>query len=442
MAIDARLLRPDIPMSVRVPDVSQAINIFENALMNSQPRDLRASQEARAAELAPFNLQKAQQGIDTNQQALQAGRAQQALNDENRILRSVSEFGTQLKPVIESGNLEQAQTMLSNRLIDLDSQNLPTNETVEAITALRSNDPQSVLSGIDTAQTIARQRGLLGGAETSVRQREFDSHIATAQNPNATQLERDSANRALGNKARATGAASKAVDVGGVPHIFDPVRQTLVPAVIGGAEVTTETISKSEAGIAGAVSEATETAKIEPELRKQTQKQNSQRISELTRSEKARSSSVNKARRFLKAFESSAESGASRSALSFLPGVFTTQSQFDAQFNAFSEVAARQQLKAAGETRPTDADVEGMKRAIFGVGRDEVTNINLLKEFINDKSILDIELDELRDAKSLGKLSTFTGAPISAVNTDITTKDLTSLSVEELQAELERLGGK
>jgi hypothetical protein len=192
----------------------------------------------------------------------------------------------------------------------------------------------------------------------------------------------------------------------------------------------------------GAESTAAEDAKIEPELRKQTQKQNSLRISELTKSEKSRSSSVNKARRFLKAFESSAQSGASRSALSFLPGVFTTQAQFDEQFNAFSEVAARQQLKAAGETRPTDADVEGMKRAIFGVGRDEVTNINLLKEFIGDQGILDIELDELRDAKALGKLSTFTGIPASANNPDVPEVDISTLSIDELIAERNRLGGQ
>ena len=54
-------------------------------------------------------------------------------------------------------------------------------------------------------------------------------------------------------------------------------------------------------------------------------------------------------------------------------------------FNAFSEVAARQQLKASGETRPTDADVQGMKQAMFGIGRDEKVNVQLLEDFIADQ---------------------------------------------------------
>lgn len=41
------------------------------------------------------------------------------------------------------------------------------------------------------------------------------------------------------------------------------------------------------------------------------------------------------------------------------------------KLDALAEFAARARLKASGEIRPTDADVEGMKRALFGSSRTE-----------------------------------------------------------------------
>ena len=93
--------------------------------------------------------------------------------------------------------------------------------------------------------------------------------------------------------------------------------------------------------------------------------------------------------------------------------MFTSQGQFDEEFNAFAEVAARQQLKAAGETRPTDADVQGMKQAMFGIGRDEKVNIQLLGDFIKDQNAQNSELDQLIDAGKSGKLNSFTFTPQS-----------------------------
>ena len=160
-------LDPRIPLGINVPSNAPALNLFENALMNAQTRDLRQSQEERAQALAPVQLQQAQQGVDINQQAIDE-------QTENRIIRSVSEFGTKLKPVIESGNIDQAQGMLTNRLLELQEQGLPTEETVEAITALRSGNSQGVVDSINSIQAIAQQRGLFNAGQ-SVGQREFTS---------------------------------------------------------------------------------------------------------------------------------------------------------------------------------------------------------------------------------------------------------------------------
>ena len=153
-------------------------------------------------------------------------------------------------------------------------------------------------------------------------------------------------------------------------------------------------------------------AKILEEERKATVKENVKRISSLQQSKASRKLATQKAQEFLTAFETEgAESGVSRRVTGFfVPGVFSSQGQFDQELDAFSEIAAREKLKAVGEIRPTDADVEGMKRALFGVGRDEATNINLLKQFIAEQAGLDTELEDLRTAKKSGTLAEFAGA--------------------------------
>ena len=153
------------------------------------------------------------------------------------------------------------------------------------------------------------------------------------------------------------------------------------------------------------------------------QRGNIQRLGTLSSTSTGRASAVKKATKFKNALEKGeAFSGAGRRAASFIPGVFTSQGQFDEEFNAFAEVAARQQLKASGETRPTDADVQGMKQAMFGLGRDETVNVQLLGDFINDQLAQTQELDQLIDASKTGNLSNFTfTSQQPAVSTDIST---------------------
>lgn len=66
----------------------------------------------------------------------------------------------------------------------------------------------------------------------------------------------------------------------------------------------------------------------------------------------------------------------------WIPGTWTKNQELNQEFNSFAERAARQALKADGETKPTDADVAGMKKAMFGVGSDEGVNLNLLDQYL------------------------------------------------------------
>lgn len=148
---------------------------------------------------------------------------------------------------------------------------------------------------------------------------------------------------------------------------------------------------------------------------KAMQRSNISRLGVLSSTSSGRGSAIKKATKFKLALESGeASSGAGRKAATFIPGVFTSQGQFDEEFNAFSEVAARQQLKASGEIRPTDADVQGMKQAMFGLGRDEKVNVQLLSDFIIDQNAQNDELDQLIGASKSGDLSKFTFTPIGS----------------------------
>lgn len=168
-------------------------------------------------------------------------------------------------------------------------------------------------------------------------------------------------------------------------------------------------------------------SKILTEERKETVKANVRRISDLSQSSKSRKAAADKASEFLRLIQGGAETGTTRRLLGFIPGVFTTQAAFDQKLDSFSEVAAREKLKAVGEIRPTDADVAGMKRALFGVGRDEETNIQLLTEFIAEQQGLDDELKDLRKAKKRGELAEFTGEELPPEDIDLTTLTLDQL---------------
>ena len=161
------------------------------------------------------------------------------------------------------------------------------------------------------------------------------------------------------------------------------------------------------------------------------QRQNIQRLGMLSNTATGRAAAVKKATKFQLAIRNGeVGSGASRTAASFIPGVFTSQAEFDQEFNAFAEVAARQQLKASGENRPTNEDVDGMKSAMFGVGRDENVNIILLNDFIKAQLSQTQELDQLIEASTGGNLSNFIFTNATAQQG----KPLEDMTIEELQA--------
>jgi hypothetical protein len=96
------------------------------------------------------------------------------------------------------------------------------------------------------------------------QQREFRS-LAKGLTPEQI---REAKNVELGITKRAgTEAAPQIFDIGGVPHIFDKVKQIAIPVEVEGQQVTTKTVSASESQIAGDKAAAQETAKLSAQLK-------------------------------------------------------------------------------------------------------------------------------------------------------------------------------
>lgn len=207
------------------------------------------------------------------------------------------------------------------------------------------------------------------------------------------------------------------------PEVRPPMRMTTPPAagatdLYAGLSTQEAAILRSEQNQLGLEREraaAEEERKITEEkerlspVQTEAQKANLKRLNELAELRANRITGMETAQQFLNAFRSGEKSsGAGRKALSFLPiGTYTEQGQFDEALDSFAEFAARERLKATGEVRPTDDDVKGAKKALFGIGRDETVNINLLETFIRQQQAAENEYQSLIDARTQGTLEDY-----------------------------------
>ena len=139
-------------MMGQAPNVGQAINIFENALMNSQTRDIRQQQFDQQALINPLQVQQAQQSVESNQQAINQNRQAQRL-------QGINITGQRMKPLIESGDIAGAQKFLLDNISAIQTRieqgsGEDVTESMEALAKLQAGDAQGVLNDINTIQGI------------------------------------------------------------------------------------------------------------------------------------------------------------------------------------------------------------------------------------------------------------------------------------------------
>jgi hypothetical protein len=171
-------LDPRISLAAQAPNLQTSIRLFDDMKNSQLNRAVTEQQMKQQAEQFPLLQQHRQQSIDANAQGLLAGEQQQQVNNENRVIRSIAEFAPTIKPLLEqalkTGDTAGAQTALTKRLTSLMNQGLPTNETVDALTALRSGNIDETLGYVNQAEQIAKQRGLMG-TQLTASQKEFES---------------------------------------------------------------------------------------------------------------------------------------------------------------------------------------------------------------------------------------------------------------------------
>ena len=231
MAID-----PRISLAIQTPNATPAINIFENALMNAQTRDIRGQQAEQQALLNPLQVQQAQQNVDINQQTLNQNRQQQRL-------QNIHQTGQRLKPFLVNNDIQGAQKFLLDNVSAIQSRieqgsGEDVTESMETLAKLQQGDSQGVLTDINAVAGLVNQQQ---GRGKSAGQREFENLLSIAQDANATETERNSANRALGNLAKVSSSAQER---------------------IAKSPELTEQVAQSQAEIAGTKAAATEGEKL------------------------------------------------------------------------------------------------------------------------------------------------------------------------------------
>ena len=150
MAIDAR-----INLAGVVPKASQAINIFENALMNAQTRDIRGQQAEQQALLNPLQVQQAQQNVDINQQTLNQNR-------DTQRLQNIHQTGQRLKPFLVNNDIQGAQKFLLDNVSAIQSRieqgsGEDVTESMETLAKLQQGDVQGVLGDITAVEGLVGQ---------------------------------------------------------------------------------------------------------------------------------------------------------------------------------------------------------------------------------------------------------------------------------------------
>ena len=193
MAID-----PRITSGIRVPDAGNVIAKFNQNMQNN-------AEQKRIAELHPLIVQQ-------NQQVVDAGAAQAADAAAQRKLKSINDFtiGNQsiINNAVSTGDSTQLKGALVKRREQIVQQGLPTDVTDEAIIMLGQGNLEGVVSSMRDSVNLYNQSS---GQGASAGQREFQNLINIAQDPNSTELERNSAKRALGSMAKVGTSAQERI---------------------------------------------------------------------------------------------------------------------------------------------------------------------------------------------------------------------------------------
>lgn len=223
MAID-----PRISLMAQTANAAPAINIFENALMNTQNRRLREQEAQRQAELQPLQNELLQQRVTSGQQAIDQGQIKLRQQRELQRINSLATFADLNQSIIDqakSGNVEPLREALAVRATQLKQNNIDNSDTLEALDFIGMGNADRVIQGFDAARQL---RDRSQGVTQTAGQRERADLIAALKSPD--EQVRKSAEIQLGLTPRATGSAAQTIAETGKAEEVAQVEQTLASA--------------------------------------------------------------------------------------------------------------------------------------------------------------------------------------------------------------------
>tara|TARA_R110000765_G_scaffold342542_2_gene432713 strand:+ start:70 stop:1287 length:1218 start_codon:yes stop_codon:yes gene_type:complete len=151
------MIDPRISLAARAPDISQASDIFQNALTAGHNRQVAQAQNQRAEALAPFKLQQAQDQGVINQQTINENR-------DTQRLTNLHQTGQRLKPLLLAGDNKGAQLFLLNNISAIQSRieqgsGEDVTESMETLAKLQAGDVKGAIGDIDAIAGLVSTAG-------------------------------------------------------------------------------------------------------------------------------------------------------------------------------------------------------------------------------------------------------------------------------------------
>lgn len=224
-------------------------------------------------------------GVQGRGQQFLAGQQQQRQTLSNERLRAAAEDVRRGKALVDAGDLQGFRDLLQERIGMIEELGGDASDTAgflplvegaiggdrTAFNALnaqlgaaeqaaadrgfiklrpapRPQSPAGKLQADITAGFVTPEQALASATSTA-EAREFETLIKGLSPEEAERARRIK----LGLDPREVGAAGKIFDIGGVPHIFDPVTREAVRVKVKGEEITAEQVAGSETEIAEAI---------------------------------------------------------------------------------------------------------------------------------------------------------------------------------------------
>jgi len=278
-------------------------------------------------------------------------------------------------------------------------------DPVAEVVAAEAVVPQEPTMQEKLRQNIAKYEALTNKPQESKWQDSLPDILAGAHNILNYSQNTGLKNLKLGSadKAQATRAAAKQTQLGNLQKLQQMYQKSIEGENKG--NLTAYQKAQLESGnkdraLKEKIAKLTKKTKAKPrtKLEEEREKDIAERFSTLEEQRPNSMASIEEANFLIKELEKGNISTGPGSKLAGNVGAFfdTDESNLKERLDSLAEKAARAQLKANGETRPTDADVEGMKTAMFNLGNTETTNIGKLKDFIKQQEAGLNEYDQMK----------------------------------------------